>query len=120
MSMLPISHFTWQVLRVAKRSKRPLTGKEMRVSPTRKSRDGSFLDALVIAGLLEVVGVDEPNEKTKRLPTQFRTRYRLTARGEYAAEYGAYEREVKRENVSNEVEKPEPGKVRRSRRATAR
>lgn len=100
MPTLPISHFTWQVLRAAKRSKTPLTGKQLRLVPTRRTKDGTFLDELVSAGLLLVVGVDQ--EKTaapaagKRIPVQFRTRYRLTPAGEHAAEYGEYDREVKR------------------------
>jgi hypothetical protein len=43
--------------------------------------------------MLEVVSVDPPDEKTQRLPIQFRTRYTLTKKGEYAAEYGEYKRE---------------------------
>src|SRR3954470_4367667 len=97
MSTLPVSHFTWQVLRAVKRGKHPPTGKQLRLSPTRKTKDGTFLDALVAAGLLEVAGVDEPTETTGRWPPQFRTRYKLTPRGEHAAEYGEYERGVRRQ-----------------------
>lgn len=100
MPTLPISHFTWQVLRAARRSKTPLTGKQLRLVPSRKTKDGTFLDDLVAAGLLQIVGVDDlPAKATaqeKALPMQFRTRYKLTAAGEHAAEYGEYEREVKR------------------------
>lgn len=97
MPTMPISHFTWQVLRAAKRSKTPLTGKQLRLVPSRKTKDGTFLDELVGAGLLQAVGTDPPSAKTeKRIPVQFRTRYRLTPVGEHAAEYGEYEREVRR------------------------
>jgi hypothetical protein len=92
---LPISHFTWQVLRAAKRSKKPPTGKQLRLAPTRRTKDGTFLDELVRDGLLQVVSVDEPTEETRRWPAPFRTRYRLTATGEHAAEYGECEREVR-------------------------
>lgn len=100
MPTLPINHFTWQILRAAKRSKTPLTGKQLRLVPNRKTRDGTFLDELVGAGLLQVVGVDQEQAAAtaaeKRIPVQFRTRYRLTPVGEHAAEYGEYEREVSR------------------------
>ena len=86
----------WQVLRAAKRSKKPLTGKELRVAPTRYTKDGSFLDDLVNEGLLEVVGLNEESAQTKQFPVQFRTRYKLTAKGEHAAEYGEYQYEWKR------------------------
>lgn len=93
----PVNHFTWQVLRTLKRSRKPLTGKELRVSPTRHSQDGTFLDELVEDGLLEVVGVEPlPPGATgseARQPVQFRTRYKLTEKGIYAAEFGEYERE---------------------------
>jgi hypothetical protein len=96
---LPVSHFTWQVLRAAFRSKKPPTGRELRLSPTRTSKDGTFLDELVKDGLLQVVGVDPlPKGSTRRearRPVQFRTRYKLTEKGKYDAEHGEYEREVK-------------------------
>jgi len=98
--MMPISHFTWQVLRAVKRSKKPPVGKELRLVPSRRTKDGTFLDDLVRDGLLVVVSVDElsgrATDKEKRMPVQFRTRYGLTANGEYAAEYGQYEREARR------------------------
>jgi hypothetical protein len=96
MPVMPISHFTWQVLRAAKRSKKPPTGKDLRIVPNRRTKDGTFLDELVKDGLLQVVGQDEVTQETRKLPVQFRTRYKLTASGEHAAEYGEYEREVKR------------------------
>ena len=96
MPTMPISHFTWQVLRAVKRSKKPPTGKQLRLVPSRRTKDGTFLDDLVGEGLLDVVGVDVPDGDDGRLPVQFRTRYKLTAKGEYAAEHGEFDREVKR------------------------
>jgi hypothetical protein len=97
---MPISHFTWQVLRAVKRSKKPPTGRQLRLVPSRKTKDGTFLDELVGDGLLEVVGIDElpagTSDQEKRSPAQFRTRYKLTTLGEYAAEHGEYERDVRR------------------------
>ena len=98
--LFPVSHFVWQILRTAKRSRRPLTGSELRIIPNRISKDGTFLDKLVEEGLLEVVGSDPlPKGATKeerRRPVQFRKRYKLTKKGDHAAEYGEYDREVRR------------------------
>jgi hypothetical protein len=95
---MPVSHFTWQVLRAVLRSKKPPTGRELRLVPNRATRDGTFLDKLVKDGLLQVVSVDPlPKGSTRQKgqkPIQFRTRYKLTEKGKYAAEYGEYEREV--------------------------
>ena len=67
MPTMPISHFTWQVLRAVKRSKQPPTGKQLRLIPSRKTKDGTFLDGLVNEGLLQVVSVDElPRDATDR------------------------------------------------------
>jgi hypothetical protein len=84
MSVLPISHFEWQSLRTAKRSRKPLTGRALRIVPTRHTKDGTFLTDLVQRGLLtRVAGREaEPFEAT----------YALTPLGEYAAEYGACEK----------------------------
>jgi hypothetical protein len=99
MPLMPVSHYTWQLLRALKRSKRPLTGMELRVSPSRTTKDGTFLDRLVAEGLLKAVGVDPLPEGASgaeaRRPVQFRTRYRLTEKGEHAAEFGEYEREAR-------------------------
>ncbi len=83
----PVSHFTWQVLRAAKRSKKPLTGRALRVTPTVRTKDGSFLTALVESGLLTRVSgsADAPFDAT----------YALAPKGEHAAEYGEYEAEMK-------------------------
>jgi hypothetical protein len=77
------THFTWQVLRAAKRSKTPSTGRSLRVIPTRRTYDGTFLTALVEEGLLSRVSgsQDKPFEAT----------YELTEKGQHAAEYGEYE-----------------------------
>lgn len=84
----PTSHFTWQVLRTAKRSKKPLTGRALRLAPTRNTKDGTFLTVLVTEGLLDrVSGSDE---------APFDATYALTEKGKYAAEYGEYEYELKR------------------------
>lgn len=99
MPTMPVSHFTWQVLRAVKRSKTPPSGKQLRLVPSRKTKDGTFLDDLVTDGLLRVVSVDElqrhATDQEKARPVQFRTRYVLTTLGEHAAEYGEYEREVR-------------------------
>ncbi|AMV26943.1 hypothetical protein VT84_21255 [Gemmata sp. SH-PL17] len=88
MPVRPTSHFTWQVLRTAKRSKKPLNGRALRLVPTRNTKDGSFLTVLVTDGLLErVSGTDaDPFEAT----------YTLTEKGKFAAEYGEYEFDLKR------------------------
>ena len=88
MPVRPTSHFTWQVLRTAKRSKKPLAGRALRLVPSRKTKDGSFLTALVEEGLLAFASgsAADPFEAT----------YALTEKGQHAAEYGEYEYELKR------------------------
>lgn len=88
MAVRATSHFTWQVLRTVKRSKKPPTGRALRVVPSRKTKDGSFLSALVEDGLLARVtgAADAPFEAT----------YALTEKGKHAAEYGEYECEPTR------------------------
>lgn len=87
MPVRPTSHFTWQVLRTVKRSKKAPTGRALRLVPSRKTKDGSFLTTLVEEGLLERItgGADAPFEAT----------YALTDKGQHAAEYGEYEYELK-------------------------
>jgi hypothetical protein len=99
----PTSHFTWQVLRTAKRSKKPLTGRALRLAPTRNTKDGTFLVTLVTEGLLAFVtgGEDAPFDAT----------YELTEKGKHAAEYGEYEYEVKRPT------EPEPAPAKASSKA---
>lgn len=94
---LPIGHENWQALRVLVRANNePVTGKALRLSPSRRTKDGTFLDRLVDMGLLEVTGEEPPTEKTARKPKQFRTLYRLTALGLHAAEYGECQQEYGR------------------------
>lgn len=99
MPVRPTSHFTWQVLRTAKRSKKPLTGRALRLAPTRNTKDGTFLTILVTEGLLERVSgsEDEPFDAT----------YALTEKGKHAAEYGEYEYELNRP-----APETEPGRTR--------
>jgi hypothetical protein len=98
--LFPITHFEWQLLRHLVRAEatgvHPL-GRELRVCPTRRTKDGTFLDDLVERGLIAVAAKAPalppratPAEQAE--PAQFRTRYRLTDRGRHAAEYGEYER----------------------------
>jgi hypothetical protein len=83
---------TWKILRVLARSpKMTAVGKEMRVTPSRKTKDGTFLDALVKAGLIEVRGGPTAKTVDEDEPFQFRTHYRLTPLGADAAEYGEYQ-----------------------------
>ena len=91
MTVRATSHFTWQVLRTVKRSKKPPTGRALRLVPSRATKDGSFLNAIVEDGLLvRVTGAaDAPFEAT----------YALTEKGKYAAEYGQYEYELQRPAV---------------------
>lgn len=80
MPVLPIPHFEWQVLRTVKRSKLPPTGRDLRLIPTRRTRDGMFLIALVQRGLLAYA--------TGSAAKPFDATYALTPLGEHAAEYG--------------------------------
>ena len=87
MPIRPTSHFTWQVLRTTKRSKKPPTGRQLRLTRSVRTKDGSFLTALVDEGLLTLVtgSADAPFEAT----------YALTEKGKFAAEFGEYEYELK-------------------------
>jgi hypothetical protein len=88
-------HGDWQRLRHLLRAGTPLSGKKLRLVPDHRTKSGKFLDHLVSEGLIEVVSIVPvaadalPNEQ--RLPVQFRTLYRLTAKGLTAADYGEYE-----------------------------
>lgn len=93
---LPITHGDWQILRVLVRAQGlAVPGKKLRIVPSRRTKDGTFLDDLVTMGLLVAESVDELPQGAPpsaiRAPVQFRTRYRLTAKGEHAAEYGECE-----------------------------
>ena len=87
MPVLPVAHFTWQVLRTVKRSTKPPTGRALRIVPNRSTKDGTFLNELVEVGLLSRVtgAADKPFEAT----------YALTERGVYAAEFGECEMPVR-------------------------
>src|SRR5262245_60006861 len=96
-----VTHWEWQLLRSLLRAesagKPPPLGSEVRTHHTRKTRDGTFLDRLIDEGLLEVAKEAPPAAARARTgeklaPMQFRRRYRLTAVGRHAAEYGEYDR----------------------------
>jgi len=82
------SHFTWQVLRAVRRSRKPPTGRDLRLVPSPRTRDGTFLSELVTDGLLARVTGNED--------APFEATYSLTEKGKNAAEYGEYEYELKR------------------------
>ncbi len=85
---------TWKVLRAAKRAQPGgALGRDLRVVPTRKTKDGTFLDALVEAGLLEVRGTSGKTASEDEA-VQFQQKYALTERGEHAAEFGEFEVEM--------------------------
>lgn len=83
MPIFPITHLHWQVLRAAKRNRKPILGKDLRLSPTRGTKSGEFLNTLVSLGLLSRVS------GTERAP--FDSFYSLSELGEHAAEYGECE-----------------------------
>ena len=87
MPVFPVAHFTWQVLRTARRSQTPPTGRRLRLVRSRRTKDGTFLTELVNLGLLARV--------TGTAAAPFEATYALTARGEHAAEYGECERPVR-------------------------
>lgn len=101
----PLDHFTWQLLRAVVREKKAqgrrfkgVTGRSLRLYPSRRTKDGTFLDQLVGDGLLKVVGrvpEDVAEVDMAGKPEQFKTLYDITETGDYAAEYGEYEREWK-------------------------
>lgn len=90
--LVSLPHFQWQILRAVLRAEAageaPL-GRDLRITPTRRTRDGSFLDDLVEDGLLTTVGKPQPDEAQ---PEPFRKRYELTDLGRHAAEFGEYDR----------------------------
>ena len=83
MPRFSVPHFEWQVLRAVKRSQQPPTGRELRSVMSRRTKDGTFLTALVWRGLLAYAagGAAAP----------FAATYSLTPLGEHAAEYGECE-----------------------------
>ena len=110
MPVLPVSHFTWQILRTAERSKKPLTGRSLRLVPNRITKDGTFLTQLVDLGLMTRASgtADAPFEAT----------YSLTERGKHAAEFG--ECEVPARARSAEPEPTKRPKVAKKSKAAAR
>ena len=81
--LLMIVAAEWQQLRFVLRAGRPAYGSELRLVPTRQTKDGTFLTDLVRRGLLEPVG--------RMAGDPWATTYQLTAVGRYAAEYGEFE-----------------------------
>lgn len=78
-----LSHHDWRVLRIVARAKgKAVIGRELRMEMTRRTQDGSFLNALVESGLL---GVSHP------ATDPFEAKYILTALGREAAEYGVFD-----------------------------
>ena len=79
-SVRSIRHSTWKILRTVKRSPVPPTGRELRLTLAPRTRNGSFLTALIDEGLLRrVTGTaEEPFEAT----------YDLTDLWIHSAEYG--------------------------------
>ena len=89
--MLQIGTETWKILRAAKRAQPgAATGRDLRLIPSRKTKDGTFLDDLVEKGFLKVQSGTVPAASDDE-PTQFRQKYALTTLGEEAAEHGEYE-----------------------------
>ena len=83
MAVFPVSHAHWQILRAVKRSRKPALGRELRLNPTRATKDGSFLTDLVKTGLLTRVTGTESDP--------FEAMYSFTELGKHAAEYGECE-----------------------------
>jgi hypothetical protein len=94
------SHSTWQILRAVKRSATPPAGRALRLVPSRRTKDGSFLNVLVEEGLLE--------RRTGTADVPFDATYALTDRGEHAAEYGEYEYQLKPRPAEPEPTPPKP------------
>lgn len=80
MPVLPVTHFEWQVLRTVKRNKKPQIGRALRLVPSRRTKDGTFLNDMVDSGLLARV--------TGTTGSPFEATFSLTPLGEHAAEYG--------------------------------
>jgi hypothetical protein len=109
MPVFPVRHFEWQVLRTVKRGKTPPTGRSLRLVPSRRTKDGSFLTDLVEQGLLTRV--------TGTAAAPFEATYALTEKGEHAAEFGECEMPLKAKAVEPEkvaeqpkVERPKPAR----------
>ncbi len=79
--LLTMNQQEWQILRIANREG-VCNGRTLRFTPSRKTKDGSFLTSLVKRKLMRVV---TPNADP------FEATYELTPQGELAAEYGEYQ-----------------------------
>lgn len=84
--LMPMGTFEWQVLRAILRvSPNYPNGRQLRLVPSRRTKDGTFLTDIVNRGLIKVVSKNkDPFEAT----------YALTPLGEYAAEHGEYEADL--------------------------
>ncbi|VTR91609.1 unnamed protein product [Gemmata massiliana] len=100
--VLPVLHFEWQVLRAVGRARKSVTGHALRLAPTRRTKDGSFLTALVARGLLAYATGGESDP--------FGATYTLTPLGAHAAEYGECETEYV---PRTQVPKTRPAKAKR-------
>ncbi len=97
--IIALAHHEWQLLRVivrAEKEKRVPTGRELRVSMSRKTKDGTFLDDLVSRDLIAIAEkaphlTTGASQQERSEPEQFRTLYKLTDKGRHAAEYGECE-----------------------------
>jgi len=70
------------------------TGRELKLTPTPFTKDGTFLDHLVECGPIAVAAKPTPPERGREgEPAQFRTRYKLTKKGRHAAVYGEYQQD---------------------------
>ena len=106
MALLPVAHFEWQVLRAVRRSRKPAAGRALRLAPTRRTRDGSFLTNLVESGLLKRV--------TGTAETPFDATYALTELGEHAAEYGECDRPLPPRSVETLPQSARPARKARA------
>jgi hypothetical protein len=109
MPLFPITHFQWQVLRAVKRNRKPVLGRELRLSPTRGTKDGEFLNTLAFLGLITRL------EGTEDRP--FEAIYSLTELGKHAAEYGECEMEAAVFNAPLEAKRNKKKTAGRDRRA---
>ena len=84
--LMPMGTFEWQVLRaILRATPNHPTGRQLRLVPSRRTKDGTFLNDIVTRGLIKVVS------KSK---DPFEATYGLTPLGEHAAEHGEYEAEL--------------------------
>ena len=81
--LVDLTNFDWKLLRLILRAGgKPVPGRALRHTPTRFTKDGTFLGKLVERGLIAVAADDED---------PFAATYSLTAAGRHAAEHGEYE-----------------------------